>query len=715
MGLELARVWVRVRGDASALPSDLAPVKGIVQTALRDARSYALGVLIPLQRFAEEFINRGREIAARNEQSRVSFEVLTGSIKEADELMRNLIDYAAHTPFEVRDLLSVSQGLLAFGERGEELMGTLKMLGDISGGVHDKFQILGLVFNQIRGVGKLLTQDFRQLSIRGMLFITDLAKYLNVSKSEAEALLASGSISFEQVRATLKMLTEEGGRFYQMMERQSQTVRGLTSTLIDSWNILSEKIARSLIPLDRVIIKMKIGLVDAIGQVVEASEGFAAGMLIGANAASKLAIATLGAAIAMKILGIRMKTALIGTGIGALIVAVGAAVGGLVAWFMKSAAGVKATATASGQLAKIWNNLKEAGISLYQSLNEGFNNAFGMTIPEVLGAGSAAVGRFFGWLGDLLVSLSEKVRYAAEFIGYYFRNAADLLMINWLTVQIGFFRVMQDMQDAVRNATNFIIKTFAGMGAFLGSLWGMLVDVVKEVGTIMMKTFAGVGAFIAASWNVIWEDMIKEAIAKVMYLKGFLFDGPLIKSFEDAKAWGDMAEGRYRKNNPKKDTVSPTDAFSAAYGAEAGFGPSDPRDKQSPFDAFREGYGNAEGFEPPEKKVGADMLKWLEEQRALYDKQIQAREDARINTSPKKDDEEGKGGKKKSEEESFTPIIKPGRFGFAEFGTSLQDAILKGRGPNHQAKMVSLLEQGNNLQQKQLEEAQKQQPLVLTN
>lgn len=200
--------------------------------------------------------------AAQFEQTTISFETMLGSAREAQEMLADLTKFAALTPYEMPDVQAAAMGLVQFGERGEELMDTLKMLGNAASGTGTNFGFLTLVFNQIRGVGKLLTQDFRQLSTRGILSLEDIAKYFGVTTQKAQEMLSSGQITFEAVRGIFKMLSSEGGRFFNLMERQSDSLLGKWSMLMDNIGIFKRELGEQFMPIAKRLVQWAIDLTE---------------------------------------------------------------------------------------------------------------------------------------------------------------------------------------------------------------------------------------------------------------------------------------------------------------------------------------------------------------------------------------------------------------------------------------------------------------------
>lgn len=625
-------------------------------------RLWTAAALLPMAHLGGGFIQLGRDIAARNEQTRTSFRVLMGDVQAADALLNRLIDYAAHTPFELPQLFNVTQGLVAFGDRGDEVMETLKMLGDVSGGVHEKFQILGTVFNQIRGVGSLMSQDFKQLSIRGLLFITDLAKYLGVSKEQADRLQRSGKISFEDVRGTLMMLTQAGERFHNMMELQSQTILGLTATLKDNWGILASKIAEALIPLDRMALQLKIGLLDVMTDLVEATHGFAAGALVGATAAAKLGLALLGASLAAKLLGISLRTALVGTGWAIVIMGIGAALGGLVAWFYNTADGIASATGVSERLIRIWEKLKAAGIRLITSINEGFQNAFGVTIPGLLDGLSGDMAEFIEFVAGKFEWLIDEIIFIMDGLGFFFRNAWDLLAIGGLDAMIKIIEMAQTLEQMFYDVSTSIMKVFAGLWGYISAGFTNLINEFKAAGQVIID-------------NWVWLTT--------------LLDNMLLgKTDVEAIAYANEAKAESERNGfQKPEPLDLLEEARKAAAAENGLA----RDGDPLLDETKKG---------------------LEEERKLLQDRINDRENKRRDDEEDKKEKENPKKGKPPAPPVPTDLIPAGRYGFIEFGQKIQDALLKDTQEQQGAQMIQLMGQGNNIQQQILNNQRRNQGLA---
>lgn len=657
MGIELARAFVSVRGDASQLPADLSGVRGMIEDALSDARMYAAGFLAKFSQMSAGFVQMGRGIVARNEQTLISFETMIGSIEETKALLKSLTDFAVKTPFEMPQLLSVTQELLTFGERGEELMKTIKMLGDASQGNAQKFATLGLVFNQMRAIGKFTTQsqDFRQLSSRGIISMKDMAQYLK--KTDAE--VSKMTITFEDVRGALEMMTSEGGRYYNAMSKQSNSLIGLQSTYNDAWNILASKIAEVSAPLDKLVLKFKIDLVSAIESVTSASHGMVGGVVQGASAFAKMGAVVLAGQVAMRLFGASVKTALIGTGIAGAIIAIGGAIGGLISLFSHSKAGLRAWGEVSKDFQKIWVNLREAFVEFGKSVSEGFENAFGVSFTEVLGYAADKVADFIISVSKYLVSISEKVKFVMDAVSFIFRNGWELLSMRAIDFSVSLIDSIQSIQLGWRSFTQWMEQASAGLGALFTAVGENLLNKMMSIKDKVVAELAAAWAGIKAVWNK--EDPFAAMDA----------------AFEKS-----MAEANKNNRRIYKD---PIEEFNRAF-----------REAQRPVLMT--------------DLVGDELEQGLLEQKKLLQDQINAREMERERRRTERAEEAAAAGAKEKEKKAEASILKTGRYGFEQFGSSIQDAILKGAAGDKQGQMVNLLENGNKIQAAQLEELQNNNP-----
>ncbi|GIW60119.1 MAG: hypothetical protein KatS3mg087_1185 [Patescibacteria group bacterium] len=301
----------------------LSQVKSTLNSVALDATLAGTAMSVIFGVTARQAIN----LAAASESMKVSFETMLGSAEEAQETLARLVDFSARTPFQLPEILQASRMLIQFGERGDEMMDTMVLLGNAAAATQTDFGTLALIFNQIRGVGKLLTQDFRQLATRGVISLQDIAKHFGVTTAKAQQMLSEGMISFEDVRDILRNLSAEGGRFANQMEKQSQTLSGLFSTLKDNINITLGKIGEEMGKILKPILSALIKVINFFNSAGSGIFVFIAAV-IGVGAAMGIVLGSIGAFVftLFKLLAVLGAVVKIVGVVGAAIAALGAPV-----------------------------------------------------------------------------------------------------------------------------------------------------------------------------------------------------------------------------------------------------------------------------------------------------------------------------------------------------------------------------------------------------
>lgn len=202
-------------------------------------------------------LDLGKDLIASSnemEQQRVSFETLTGSVQQGRKTLQELLDFASKTPFEIPQIMEQSKRLLAMGTSASDLIPVFKSLGDIASGVGmEKLPQLVLAFGQIQARGRLMGTELRQLTEAGF----NLADAMGISNEKLTELVEDKAVSFEDVKNAMVSVTQEGGRFYNMMQNQAGTTAGKLSNLSDSVFRLKSAIGDQLRPA-------VTGIVDAL-------------------------------------------------------------------------------------------------------------------------------------------------------------------------------------------------------------------------------------------------------------------------------------------------------------------------------------------------------------------------------------------------------------------------------------------------------------------
>jgi tape measure domain-containing protein len=187
--------------------------------------------------------------AADIEMLETQFEVMLGSATKARDMMEDLNKFSLVTPFEPKQLAKATQVLLNFGVASNDIMKTLQMLGDVSGGNTEKFASLALVFGQIQSTGRLMGQDLLQLINAGFNPLQVISKKTGKSVAVLKEEMSKGKISADDVTEAFKLATSEGGMFFQSMQKGSKTLKGVFSTVKGAIDLALAAIGKEMLPI----------------------------------------------------------------------------------------------------------------------------------------------------------------------------------------------------------------------------------------------------------------------------------------------------------------------------------------------------------------------------------------------------------------------------------------------------------------------------------
>lgn len=184
--------------------------------------------------------------AASFEQIAVSFEVFTGSAEIAKNMLGQLKDMALRSPMQFQDVAKGAQTLLGYGLTAQQVIPITQRLGDISGGNSDKFSRLALAFGQVNAAGRLMGQEARQMINAGFNPLQAISDKTGESMASLSKRMHDGQISVQEVADAMKYATSEGGRFYGMLDKQSQTLQGQFNKLAESITFAFAEIGQNL-------------------------------------------------------------------------------------------------------------------------------------------------------------------------------------------------------------------------------------------------------------------------------------------------------------------------------------------------------------------------------------------------------------------------------------------------------------------------------------
>ena len=178
------------------------------------------------------------------QQLEISFNTMLGSADKSKQLMDELIQTAAHTPFDMSSITSGAKQLLAYGTEAKDVNKTLVQLGDIASGLNIPLGELVYLYGTTVSQGRMFTMDLRQFMGRGVPLAEELGKILHQNTTEVQESVSKGKVTSDIFKEAIANMTQAGGRFGGLMEQQSKTLEGQWSNIGDSIQLMFNEIGK---------------------------------------------------------------------------------------------------------------------------------------------------------------------------------------------------------------------------------------------------------------------------------------------------------------------------------------------------------------------------------------------------------------------------------------------------------------------------------------
>lgn len=223
----------RVSANASAsLSSFMGGLGGALQVATGNLLAAGVSKVAEL---AHGVVEAGFSFDDLKQRASIAFETMLGSADKARSMVERLRDFAASTPFEFPDLITGAQRLLAMNFRAEEIIPTLRAVGDAAAGLGGSPALIDQItraMGQMRAKGKVMAGEMLQLTEAGIPAWQMLADKIGVSVPQAMAMAEKGLISADSAIGAL--VDGMNAKFGGLMEKQAHTWQGVVSTLKDN-------------------------------------------------------------------------------------------------------------------------------------------------------------------------------------------------------------------------------------------------------------------------------------------------------------------------------------------------------------------------------------------------------------------------------------------------------------------------------------------------
>lgn len=197
------------------------------------------------------FLTSVRSVTAEFELQRISLGAIIQDQAKANALFSEIKNFALKSPIKILDLTKYTKQLAAYKIGVNELFDTTKRLADISIGIGTSMDRLILLYGQVRATGYLRASEVRQATEAGIPLVEELANKLSeangtlVTSAQVLKMIEERAISFEMVKEVFEDMTNAGGLFYDMQEKQGNTLYGMWQKLGDAAAMMYDEIGNT--------------------------------------------------------------------------------------------------------------------------------------------------------------------------------------------------------------------------------------------------------------------------------------------------------------------------------------------------------------------------------------------------------------------------------------------------------------------------------------
>ena len=535
------------------------------------------GLVFSVQQL-NQWVQHMVEVRAQFELQNIALRSIIQNKEKADQIFAEVQQLALKSPFSIMELNTYTKQIAAYGVEADKLVGTTKMLADVSAGLGVEMGRLILAYGQVKTANYLRATEVRQFTEAGLNITQELANYFTelngkmVTAGEVTEMITKRMVKFEDVAEVFKRVTSAGGMFYDMQEKQSEGLKGqiqrigdayaimlndigksnqgtiadVLSTvreLIQNWRVVAEyiKMAASAYLLYEayvhrgIIIKVVTSLANAWQLVTKAIHGSTSATFMQTGALGKLSMIASGATTAVRGLGIAIKAAMSAT----VILAVVQAVFSLINYFVEAKAKADQLAESLDNIDKETSKEFDNSAAAYERLARAITDS-SKTFDERNEAMAELKRTFKDILPDEYLQLSYIEQHAGNW------NEAEKAMKQYYDSL-----ALEKEKAAIRDANESELKdvrediadsTMNALGKDFGISEGQLQSFVDGILNQMLDgsittTKQAVDEYIRQieNWNnKSLTDLQRQSIEKSLNSSGTSWDNPLfVKSMKD--------------------------------------------------------------------------------------------------------------------------------------------------------------------------------------
>ena len=243
------RLQQKIQGTSTKLPSYSAPISeargevDLLSSSFQRAAGLAAGIFAVSG--VQDFVSKLYSVRGGFQQLEISFKTMLGSGEQANELIAQLAQTAASTPFDLQGIASSAKNMLAYGFAADQVNDTIVRLGNVAAGLSQPLGDIVYLYGSLRASGRVTNIDIRQFANRGIPIYEELAKVLGKSVSEINSLVSAGKVGFPEIEQAFQNMTNKGGKFYNLMQAQSESLTGQISNLQDNIDMMFNELGKA--------------------------------------------------------------------------------------------------------------------------------------------------------------------------------------------------------------------------------------------------------------------------------------------------------------------------------------------------------------------------------------------------------------------------------------------------------------------------------------
>lgn len=231
-------------------------------STLKGLASFA-GISILVSKM-KEFGTAALKSAGEIEKMRVTFATFLGSTAKANEALDIIQKFSGESLFTQEEIFNAGKRLLALNVPVKDLEGKLKTIGDIAAGTGRRIDELVTIYAKVQNQGRVQGDEMLQIAEAGIPIYDILIEQLGVSRIELNKMQEAGLITADIFNKAFLSMGEAGGKFFGLVEAQSNTFLGQVSKLQKEFDLLGRQLGEAALPAFKVAVDLASNAINGL-------------------------------------------------------------------------------------------------------------------------------------------------------------------------------------------------------------------------------------------------------------------------------------------------------------------------------------------------------------------------------------------------------------------------------------------------------------------